>query len=48
LTNQLNSAKRQAEIAMNMFQLALGIDLSSYVTLADDLESLAVKTIDPS
>jgi outer membrane protein TolC len=48
LTNQLNSAKRQTEIAMNMFQLALGIDLSSFVTLADNLESLAVKTIDPS
>jgi hypothetical protein len=29
LTNQLNSAKRQTEIAMNMFQLALGIDLFS-------------------
>jgi len=48
LTNQLNSAKRQTEIAMNMFQLAMGLDLSTTVRLADNLESLAVKTIDPS
>ncbi len=48
LTNQLNSAVRQTEIAMDMFQLALGIELNLQVTLMDDLESLAVKTIDPS
>jgi len=48
LTNQLNSAQRQTEIAMDMFQLALGIDLASNVRLADNLESLAIKTIDPS
>ncbi len=48
LTNQLNSAKRQTEIAMNMFQLALGIDLATNVQLTDNLESLAVKTIDPA
>ncbi len=48
LTNQLNSAQRQTEIAMNMFQLAMGIDLASNVKLADNLESLAVKTIDPA
>ncbi|SCY38599.1 Outer membrane protein TolC [Nonlabens sp. Hel1_33_55] len=48
LSNQLNSARRQTDIAMNMFQLALGIDLSTDVTLAENLESLAVKTIDLS
>lgn len=48
LSNQLNSAKRQTEIAMNMFQLALGIDLTTQVTLADNLETLAVKTINPA
>ncbi len=48
LTNQLNSARRQTEIAINMFQLALGIDLASTVVLADNLESLAIKTIDPA
>jgi outer membrane protein TolC len=48
LTNQLNSAKRQTEIAMNMFQLAMGIDLATAVTLSDNLESLAIKTIDPA
>ncbi|BAO55095.1 TolC family protein [Nonlabens marinus] len=46
LTNQLNSAKRQTEIAINMFQLALGLDLATNVFLTDNLESLAVKTID--
>ncbi|PRP67960.1 TolC family protein [Nonlabens agnitus] len=48
LTNQLNSARRQTEIAMNMLQLALGIDLKETITLKDDLESLALKTIDPA
>ncbi|AZQ42941.1 TolC family protein [Nonlabens ponticola] len=46
LQNQLNSAQRQVEIAMDMFQLALGIDLAADVALSEDLESLAVKTID--
>lgn len=48
LKNQLNAAQRQTEIAVNMLQLALGVDLSSNLILAEDLESLAVKTIDLS
>lgn len=48
LTNQLNSAKKQTEIATNMLQLALGIELIQPIYLTDNLESLAVKTIDPA
>lgn len=48
LTNQLNSAKKQTEIATNMLQLALGIELTQPIYLTDNLESLAVKTIDPA
>ncbi len=48
LSNQLNSAKRQTEIAMDMFLLALGIELNVDVSLAESLESLAIKTIDLS
>ncbi|GAK77997.1 outer membrane efflux protein precursor [Nonlabens ulvanivorans] len=48
LDNQLNSAKRQREIALDMLKLALGIELSTPVTLTDDLEALTMRNIDPS
>jgi len=48
LNNQLTSAQRQQDIAMNMFQLALGIELNTTVVLTDNLESLTIKNIDPS
>jgi outer membrane protein TolC len=48
LTNQLNSAKRQEDIARDMLKLALGIDLENTVILTDSLRSLAVVNLDPS
>ncbi|WP_438961456.1 TolC family protein [Nonlabens sp.] len=48
LDNQLNSATRQRDIAMDMLKLALGIELSTPVTLTENLESLALLHIDPS
>lgn len=48
LTNQLNSAKRQEDIARDMLKLALGIDLQETIVLTDSLESLAISNIDPS
>jgi outer membrane protein TolC len=48
LINQLNSAKRQEDIARDMLKLALGIDLQNTVMLTESLESLAVSNIDPS
>jgi outer membrane protein len=48
LVNQLNSAKRQEDIAMDMLKLALGIDLQTPLSLTDDLAVLALKNMDPS
>lgn len=48
LKNQLSSAQTQESIALNMLQLALGIDLSSEITLTDSLEDLATANLDPS
>ncbi|WP_124979354.1 TolC family protein [Nonlabens xiamenensis] len=48
LKNQLKSAMRQEDIAMDMLKLALGIALDTPVTLESDLESLALKHMDPS
>ncbi|MEP0480520.1 MAG: TolC family protein, partial [Nonlabens sp.] len=48
LENQLNSARRQEDIATDMLKLALGIDLQKSVSLEEDLASLALKNMDPS
>jgi outer membrane protein TolC len=48
LTNQLNSAKRQEDIARDMLKLALGIDLANSITLTESLENLALSNLDPS
>ncbi len=48
LENQLNSAKRQESIALDMLKLALGIDLNKEITLTEDLAALAMKNMDPS
>jgi outer membrane protein TolC len=48
LANQLNSAKRQESIALDMLKLALGIELQTPVSLKDDLAALAIKNMDPS
>jgi outer membrane protein len=43
IESQLSNAKRTKTIANQMFNLALGIDVSENVTLKDDLASLAYK-----
>jgi outer membrane protein len=48
LVNQLNSAKRQESIAVDMLKLALGIELQTPISLTDDLAALALKNMDPS
>ncbi len=48
LDNQLNSAKRQEEIARDMLKLALGIDLENVIILTDSLKDLAIANLDPS
>lgn len=48
INNQLNSASRQREIALDMLKLALGVELTTSLTLTDDLESLAMSNIDPT
>ncbi|PPK96367.1 MULTISPECIES: TolC family protein [Nonlabens] len=48
LENQLNSARRQEDIATDMLKLALGIDLQKSVSLKENLASLALKNMDPS
>lgn len=41
IDTQLNNARRSQAIAIQMFNLALGIDVDSQVTLTDDLNKLA-------
>lgn len=48
LKNQLNTARRQESIAKDMLKLALGIDLTSDLTLTESLEALALKNMTPS
>lgn len=48
LVNQLNSAKRQESIALDMLKLALGIELQTPISLTEDLAALALKNMDPS
>ncbi|MBQ4818814.1 TolC family protein [Aquimarina sp. MMG016] len=47
-TNQLNNAKRQEKIALQMFNLTIGVDVNSNTVLSDDLDSLTMKNIDRS
>ncbi|WP_378181410.1 TolC family protein [Aquimarina sp. SS2-1] len=48
ITNQLNNAKRLSEIALQMFNLTIGVDVDSTTILADNLDSLTIKNVDPS
>ena len=48
ITNQLDNAKRQAEIALQMFNLTLGLDVQTDTILTDDLDTLAMKNLDTS
>lgn len=46
LENQLSNAKRQAQIARQMFNLALGIPIDVNVVFEDNLESLTMQNVD--
>ncbi|GAA4276824.1 TolC family protein [Aquimarina mytili] len=48
IKNQLSNAERLEKIALQMFNLTIGIDVDSTVVLSDDLDSLAMKNIDKS
>ena len=45
LENQLNNAKRQVNIAKQMFNLTLGIPINTTVRLKENLEQLAVENV---
>ncbi len=46
--NQLNNAERQQKIALQMFNLTIGVDVDSNTILSDSLDTLSIKNIDPS
>ncbi|GAA0716634.1 TolC family protein [Aquimarina litoralis] len=48
ITNQLNNAERLAKIALQMFNLTIGVDVDSNTVLSDSLDSLTTKNIDNS
>lgn len=48
ITNQLNNAERLEKIALQMFNLSIGIDVNSNTILTEPLDSLTLKNIDPS
>ncbi len=48
LTNQLNNAQRLEKIALQMFNLILGVDVDTDTILSDDLDSLTIKNMDSS
>ncbi|MDY8136848.1 TolC family protein [Aquimarina sp. 2201CG5-10] len=48
ITNQLNNAERLSKIALEMFNLTIGVDVNSDTVLSNNLESLTVKNTDQS
>ncbi|WP_106794257.1 TolC family protein [Aquimarina sp. Aq78] len=48
ITNQLSNAERLEKIAMQMFNLTLGVPVDSNIVLSDDLDGLALKNMDQS
>ncbi|WP_299432826.1 TolC family protein [uncultured Aquimarina sp.] len=46
--NQLNNSIRQQKIALQMFNLTIGVDVDSNTVLSDGLDSLTMKNLDPS
>ncbi len=48
IKNQLSNTERLERIAMQMFNLALGVDVSSNTILSDTLEDLSMKNMDQS
>ncbi len=48
ITNQLNNAVRLQKIALQMFNLTIGVDVATDTILNDTLDALATKNIDPT
>ncbi|WP_405208412.1 TolC family protein [Aquimarina sp. LLG6339-5] len=48
ITNQLNNAQRLSKIALQMFNLTIGIDVDSNTVLSDNLDNLTIKNVDTS
>ncbi|MDH7445505.1 TolC family protein [Aquimarina sp. 2201CG14-23] len=48
ITNQLNNAERLSKIALQMFNLTIGVDVDSNTVLSDNLDSLTIKNTDQS
>ncbi len=48
IKNQLSNAERLQKIALQMFNLAIGVDVDSNTTLSDDLDNLTMKNMDQS
>ncbi|WP_378185784.1 TolC family protein [Aquimarina sp. W85] len=46
ISNQLSNTKRLADIALQMFNLSLGVDVDSNTVLTDNLEQLALNDMD--
>ncbi|MFL1894186.1 TolC family protein [Aquimarina sp. 2-A2] len=46
ISNQLSNTKRLADIALQMFNLSLGVDVTSNTVLTDNLEQLALNDMD--
>jgi len=46
LTNQLNNANRLSKIALQMFNLTIGLDVDTTTVLSDTLDSLTLKNIE--
>ncbi|SEL24195.1 Outer membrane protein TolC [Aquimarina amphilecti] len=48
ITNQLNNAQRLSKIALQMFNLTIGVDVDSNTVLSDNLDNLTIKNVDTS
>ncbi len=48
ITNQLSNAERLEKIALQMFNLTIGVDVNSKTNLSDTLEDLSMKNMDQS
>ncbi|WP_108803464.1 TolC family protein [Aquimarina sp. Aq107] len=48
ITNQLNNAERLSKIALQMFNLTIGIDVDSNTVLSENLDNLTIKNTDTS
>ncbi len=48
IKNQLSNTKRLEKIAMQMFNLTIGVDINVSTTLSETLDDLSMKNMDPS